>query len=70
MIEDVEVLPRLVDVLCEKCGARFIGSYCNGLEFVEDYRSSVPRVIFMNYFMPKMNGVGAVKVVRQTGKVS
>lgn len=55
---------KLKDIL-EKNGFEVIAEAQNGLEAVEKYNSERPDLVTMDITMPEMDGVAALKAIRQ-----
>ena len=62
--EDQEALRELLQVVLERAGYEVI-SASDGEEAVEKARAESPDLLFLDIFMPKLDGILALKLIRQ-----
>ena len=62
--EDQEALRELLQVVLERAGYEVI-SASDGEEAVEKARTEGPDLVFLDIFMPKLDGILALKLIRQ-----
>ena len=65
IVDDSEFIRDLLHQFLERCGCNVCGFAKSGREGVEMYKFLNPDVVFMDINMPVMNGLDAIKTIKQ-----
>jgi len=65
VIDDDKNIQELLSEILELQGFSVKGAGSNGQEAVNLFEEKVPDIVFMDVRMPKMNGIDALKKIRQ-----
>jgi len=65
IVDDATFMRMMIKDILEKNGYQVIGEAGNGLKAVELYKAEKPDVVTMDITMPEMDGIEAVKAIRE-----
>lgn len=65
IVDDSQLIRRMLRALLEDNGYAVIGEAANGQEAVEEYKRLKPDVVTLDITMPKLDGVGALKGIME-----
>ena len=65
IVDDAAFMRMMIKDILEKNGYEVVGEASNGLKAVELYKSEKPDVVTMDITMPDMDGIEAVKAIRE-----
>ncbi|AGK97803.1 response regulator [Clostridium pasteurianum] len=65
IVDDAAFMRMMIKDILEKNGFEVIGEASNGLKAVELYKKERPDVVTMDITMPDMDGIEAVKAIRE-----
>ena len=65
LADDLAFIKMVQKEILKKEGYDVIGEASDGLEVIEKYKKLNPDVVIMDITMPKMDGLNALKVIRQ-----
>ena len=66
VVDDSTIFRKIMIELIEFKGHNVVGEACNGLEGVDMYNKLQPDVTFIDITMPVMNGLDALKKIKET----
>lgn len=65
IVDDAAFMRMMIKDILEKNGFEVIGEASNGMKAVEIYKKEKPDVVTMDITMPEMDGIEAVKAIKQ-----
>ncbi|MNB97450.1 Chemotaxis protein CheY [compost metagenome] len=65
IVDDSKFMRNILRNIIEKMGHEIIGEGENGYEAVLKYQELLPDILFLDITMPKMNGIEALKRIKQ-----
>lgn len=65
IVDDAAFMRMMIKDILEKNGFDVVGEANNGLKAVELYKAEKPDVVTMDITMPDMDGIEAVKAIRE-----
>lgn len=65
IVDDSQLIRRMLRALLEENGYAVIGEAANGEEAIEEYKALKPDVVTLDITMPKLDGVGALKGIME-----
>ena len=65
IVDDAAFMRMMIKDILEKNGFEVVGEANNGVKAVELYKSENPDVVTMDITMPDMDGIQAVKAIRE-----
>ncbi|MBU1076617.1 MAG: response regulator [Spirochaetes bacterium] len=65
LADDLAFIKMVQKEILQKEGYDIIGEAADGLEVIEKYKKLRPDVVIMDITMPKMDGLNALKAIRQ-----
>lgn len=65
MVDDAAFMRMMLRDILVKNGYEVVGEASDGLQAVERYRDLMPDVVTMDITMPELDGIGALKQIRQ-----
>lgn len=65
LADDLAFIKMVQKEIVEKHGYQVIGEAADGIEVIEKYKSLKPDIVIMDITMPKMDGLNALKAIRQ-----
>ena len=65
IVDDAAFMRMMIKDILEKNGFEVIGEANNGIKAVELYKKERPDVVTMDITMPDMDGIGAVKAIKE-----
>ncbi|MCY6370431.1 response regulator [Clostridium ganghwense] len=65
IVDDAAFMRMMIKDILEKNGFEIVGEASNGLKAVELYKSEKPDVVTMDITMPDMDGIEAVKAIKE-----
>ncbi|GAA0746584.1 response regulator [Clostridium oceanicum] len=65
IVDDAAFMRMMIKDILEKNGFEVVGEANNGLKAVELYKKESPDVVTMDITMPDMDGIEAVKAIRE-----
>jgi two-component system chemotaxis response regulator CheY len=65
IVDDAAFMRMMIKDILEKNGYEIVGEANNGIKAVEIFKKENPDVITMDITMPDMDGIEAVKAIRQ-----
>lgn len=65
IVDDAAFMRMMIKDILEKNGFEVVGEASNGIKAVEIYKKEKPDVVTMDITMPDMDGIEAVKEIRQ-----
>lgn len=65
IVDDAAFMRMMIKDILEKNGFEVVGEANNGLKAVELYKKEQPDVVTMDITMPDMDGIEAVKAIRE-----
>ncbi|MGL4730127.1 MAG: response regulator [Clostridium sp.] len=65
IVDDATFMRMMIKDILEKNGFEVVGEAQNGLKAVELYKSEKPDVVTMDITMPDMDGIEAVKAIKE-----
>ncbi|SUY47510.1 response regulator containing CheY-like receiver domain and AraC-type DNA-binding domain [Clostridium putrefaciens] len=65
IVDDAAFMRMMIKDILEKNGFEVVGEASNGIKAVEMYKKERPDVVTMDITMPDMDGIEAVKNIRQ-----
>ncbi len=65
IVDDAAFMRMMIKDILEKNGFEVVGEASNGIKAVEMYKKEKPDVVTMDITMPDMDGIEAVKEIRQ-----
>lgn len=65
IVDDAAFMRMMIKDILVKNGFEVIGEAGNGMKAVELYKKERPDVVTMDITMPEMDGIGAVKAIRE-----
>jgi two-component system, chemotaxis family, chemotaxis protein CheY len=68
IVDDAMFMRTMLKTIITKAGHTVAGEASNGKEAVEMYSEVKPDLVTMDITMPEMNGIEAVRAIRQTDK--
>ncbi|MEG1003085.1 response regulator [Clostridium sp.] len=68
IVDDAAFMRMMIKDILEKNGFNIVGEASNGVEAVELYKKEKPDVVTMDITMPKLDGIEAVKIIREYDK--
>lgn len=66
IVDDAAFMRMMIKDILTKNGYNVIGEAANGVEAVEKYGQLKPNLVMMDITMPEMNGIDALKKIRET----
>ena len=67
LVDDyVPVLIALRNILTGYLELQIVGEACDGRQAIEQVAVCQPDIILMDYYMPKMNGIEAARLIKQS----
>ena len=68
IVDDAAFMRMMIKDILEKNGFNIVGEASNGAQAVELYKKEKPDVVTMDITMPKLDGIEAVKLIREYDK--
>ncbi|KAF2957622.1 two-component system response regulator [Thermotoga sp. Ku-13t] len=65
IVDDAAFMRMLLKDIITKAGYEVVGEAANGVEAVEKYKELKPDVVTMDITMPEMDGITAIKKIRE-----
>lgn len=65
IVDDAAFMRMMIKDILEKNGYEVVGEANNGIKAVEMFKKETPDVVTMDITMPDMDGIEAVKAIRQ-----
>ncbi len=65
VVDDAAFMRMMIKDILIKGGYEIVGEAENGIKAVEKYKNTHPDLVFMDITMPEMDGVEALKKIRQ-----
>ncbi|GAA0115836.1 response regulator [Clostridium senegalense] len=65
IVDDATFMRMMIKDILEKNGFEVVGEAQNGIKAVELYKSEKPDVVTMDITMPDMDGIEAVKAIKE-----
>ncbi|NEZ45856.1 response regulator [Clostridium niameyense] len=65
IVDDAAFMRMMIKDILEKNGFEIVGEASNGIKAVEIYKKENPDVVTMDITMPDMDGIEAVKAIRE-----
>lgn len=65
IVDDAAFMRMMIKDILEKNGFEIVGEASNGIKAVELYKKENPDVVTMDITMPDMDGIEAVKAIRE-----
>ncbi|MFC5471722.1 response regulator [Cohnella suwonensis] len=65
VVDDAAFMRMMLKEMLAKGGHQVVGEAANGAEAVEQYRKLVPDLVTMDITMPVMEGIEAVRLIKQ-----
>lgn len=65
IVDDAAFMRMMLSNICRENGFNVVAEADNGLNAIEKYKEHKPDVVLMDITMPEMNGIEAVKVIKQ-----
>lgn len=65
VVDDAVFIRRALAQILQASEFEVVGEAANGKEAVQEYRRLLPDVVLMDIMMPEMNGIEAVRQIRQ-----
>ncbi|GAA0125378.1 MULTISPECIES: response regulator [Clostridium] len=65
IVDDATFMRMMIKDILEKNGFEVVGEAPNGIKAVELYKSEKPDVVTMDITMPDMDGIEAVKAIKE-----
>ncbi|EQB88535.1 chemotaxis protein CheY [Clostridium sp. BL8] len=65
IVDDATFMRMMIKDILEKNGFQVVGEAGNGAKAVELYKAEKPDVVTMDITMPEMDGIEAVKAIRE-----
>ncbi|MCL6453473.1 MAG: response regulator [Alicyclobacillus sp.] len=65
VVDDAAFMRMMLRDILVKNGYEVVGEASDGLQAVERYRDLMPDVVTMDITMPELDGIGALKQIRQ-----
>lgn len=65
IVDDAAFMRLVLKNMLDKNGFEVVGEAANGLEAVEKYKTLTPDLVTMDITMPVMEGIEAVKLIKQ-----
>ncbi|MCY6483649.1 response regulator [Clostridium aestuarii] len=65
IVDDAAFMRMMIKDILEKNGFEVVGEASNGFKAVEIYKNEKPDVVTMDITMPDMDGIEAVKAIRE-----
>ncbi|WP_066872217.1 response regulator [Clostridium mediterraneense] len=65
IVDDAAFMRMMVKDILSKNGFEVVGEASNGLKAIEMYKQERPDVVTMDITMPEMDGIEAVKAIKQ-----
>ncbi|MGL4571197.1 MAG: response regulator [Clostridium sp.] len=68
IVDDAAFMRMMIKDILEKNGFNIVGEASNGAQAVDLYKKQKPDVVTMDITMPKLDGIEAVKLIREYDK--
>ncbi len=65
LADDLAFIKMVQKEILEKKGYQVIGEAADGIEVIEKYKKLKPDIVIMDITMPRMDGLNALKAVKQ-----
>lgn len=65
IVDDATFMRMMISKICNENGFTVVAEADNGLNAIEKYKEYKPDVVLMDITMPEMNGIEAVKAIKQ-----
>jgi two-component system, chemotaxis family, chemotaxis protein CheY len=65
VVDDAAFMRMMIKDILTKGGYQIIGEAANGIEAVEQYRKLKPDLVTMDITMPEMEGIEALRLIKQ-----
>ncbi|NHN32805.1 response regulator [Paenibacillus agricola] len=65
IVDDAAFMRLMLKGILIKAGHEIVGEASNGMEAIEEYNRLQPDIVTMDITMPVMNGIDAVKKIRE-----
>lgn len=65
VVDDAAFMRMMIKDILTKGGHEVVGEAVNGVDAVEKYESCKPELVTMDITMPELDGIGALKAIKQ-----